>query len=307
MFPAVYTSACMMLHAPAENDVGHAEKLRAFCSMLGASTRTQTAWLTGLELPPGMDLVALLGTADGRDAKTASLHAQVRNELVEAMEKVRDAEAGTKGIVCVDGTVIMDSPEHDIQAAKLTLDTARQSLLKVSEGARNKVLKSAEAAAATRARRASTTATVKYNDYTFTVRCDNTPMQIAAQRGLCGYTPSSCGTPLAHNGGGVFGPGPRDVRTACIRLWGAGSTRRHQRHPSVPQSNVAAASGKLGVHAGGPRGLEHARPCQVSGRGGVREHDGRTCTWGQPDGADGCDPRRTYAPHNVMHYMHECA
>lgn len=259
MFLTVYTPiACMMHLARAETVVGHAEKLRAFCSMLGASTRTQTAWLTSLELPPGMDLVALLGTADGRDAKTASLHAQVRNELVEAMEKVRDAEAGTMGIVCVDGTVIRDSPEHDIQAAKLTLDTARQSLLKVAEGARNKVLKSAEAAAAARARRASKTATVKYKDYTFTVRCANKHTDaVTASRGLGGCTPNSSSMPLAHSCA-AFGPSPRNMRTTCIQMWGAGITRRHQRSTPVPQSIVAAASGKLGVHASRPRGPEHA-------------------------------------------------
>lgn len=138
--------------------------------MLGASGRTQTAWLKSLDSPGGVDLLALLGTAGGRSVQTASLHAQIRDELVDAMDKVQRAEEGAGTVVCTDNTIIRQSPEHDVQAAKLALAIARQGLLKVDERDRGKVASSAEATAAARARRAARTAEVKYEKYTFKVR-----------------------------------------------------------------------------------------------------------------------------------------
>ena len=152
-----------------DGGVGHAVTV-TFFSMLAASTRLRSSWLSALELPVSMDLAGLFETADSRTARTASVHGELRAELVAALKAVKAAESGGGEIKCADNLVVHESLGVDLEAAQLALDTAKASLLRVSEDERERVVRSAQKAVVTRARASKKTANIRHGKRTFTVR-----------------------------------------------------------------------------------------------------------------------------------------
>ena len=89
-------------------------------------------------------LLTLLSTADGSDVQQASLHAQLRNDLVDAMMAVQEVRENGNVVQGMSSRPLGDSASTELQAAQTALGQARSKLLPLAASMQAKVLEGAE-------------------------------------------------------------------------------------------------------------------------------------------------------------------